>query len=109
MTREIILEGSRCRVGNGRHIEVASHKWLPHAPIFLGPLPSPLYVRDLIDVDTRQWDHGKTQALFALSTRQEILVVPLINLSLLILYFVYPQFACRTPKNPKILFLSMGP
>ena len=38
---------------------MASHNWLLHAPVFLGPPPSPLYVRDLIDDDTRQWDRGK--------------------------------------------------
>lgn len=69
------------RVGDGRQIEVASHKWLTHAPIFINPPPSPLYVRDLIDEDTRRWDRGKLQTLFAPSTQQEILAVPLDNLT----------------------------
>lgn len=33
--RDIIMEGSRWQVDDGRTIEVAKHVWLPHAPIFL--------------------------------------------------------------------------
>ena len=69
MARDILVEGTKWRVGDGWKIEVASHKWLPHAPVFRGPPPSPLYVRDLIDEDTRRWDRGKIQALFAPSTQ----------------------------------------
>ena len=68
MAREILVKGTMWRVGDGRQIEVASHKWLSHAPAFISPPPSPLYVRDLIDEDTRRWDHGKLQTLFAPST-----------------------------------------
>lgn len=68
MAREIIQKGTRWRVGDGRHIEVAAHKWLANAPIFLDSPPNPLFFRDLVDEDTRQWDRGKIQALFAPST-----------------------------------------
>ena len=81
MAREILVKGTKWQVGDGRQIEVASHKWLPHALVFLGPSPSPLYARDLIDKDTRQWDCGKLQALFAPSNQQEILTIPLNNLT----------------------------
>ena len=67
-------------MGDGRHIPVAAHKWLNHDPIFLGSPPNSLFVSDLIDEDTRQWDHGKIQALFAPSTQKEILAIPLNNL-----------------------------
>ena len=53
MARDILVEGTKWRVGDGQKIEVASHKWIPHAPVFRGPPPPPLYVRDLIDEDTR--------------------------------------------------------
>ena len=69
MARDILVEGTKWRVGDGWKIEVASHKWLPHAPVFRGPPPSPLYVRDLINKDTKRWDRGKIQALFAPSTQ----------------------------------------
>ena len=68
-------------MGDGRHIQVTTHKWLTHAPIFLGSPPNPLFVSDLIDEDTRQWNRGKIQALFAPSTQQEILAIPLNNLN----------------------------
>lgn len=68
MAREIIQKGTRWRIGDGRHIEVAAHKWLANAPIFLDSPPNPLIFRDLVDEDTRQWDRGKIQALFAPST-----------------------------------------
>ena len=76
MAREIIWKGIRWRVGDGCHIEVVAHKWLAHDPIFLGFPPNSLFVRDLIDEDTKQWNRGKVQALFAPSTWQEILAVP---------------------------------
>ena len=78
--REIIRKGTRWRVGDGRHIQVAAHKWLNHDPIFLGSPPNSLFVSDLIDEDTRQWYRGKIQALFAPSTQKEILAIPLNNL-----------------------------
>ena len=46
------MEGIKWHVGDGQKIEVASHKWLPHASVFCGPPPLPLYVRDLINKDT---------------------------------------------------------
>ena len=81
IAREIIRKGTRLQVGDGRHIQVTTHKWLTHAPIFLGSPPNPLFVSDLIDEDTKQWDRGKIQALFAPSTQQEILAIPLNNLN----------------------------
>jgi len=34
--KEIICEGSKWGVGDGRTIGVTTHKWLSHKPIFLG-------------------------------------------------------------------------
>ena len=80
MAREIIRKGTRWRVGDGHHIQVAAHKWLNHDPIFLGSPPNSLFVSELIDEDARQWDRGKIQALFAPSTEKEIPAIPLNNL-----------------------------
>ena len=80
MAREMIRKGTRWRVEDGRHIQVAAHKWLNHDPIFLGSPPNSLFVSELIDEDARQWDRGKIQALFAPSTQKEILAIPLNNL-----------------------------
>ena len=35
-TRDVIKEGSKWKVGDGRYIEVSNHKWLTHKRIFLG-------------------------------------------------------------------------
>ena len=59
MASDILVEGTKWRVGDDRKIDVTSHKWLPHALVFCGPLPSSLYVKDLLDKDTRCWDRGK--------------------------------------------------
>ena len=33
--RDLIKEGSKWQVGDGRYIKVSTHKWLTHKPIFL--------------------------------------------------------------------------
>ena len=35
------------------------HKWLTHKPVFLGEIQPNLYVKDLIDSATGQWDREK--------------------------------------------------
>lgn len=64
-------------VGDGWTIGVTTHKWLPHKPIFLGEQQLDLWVQDLIDRDTMQWDREKIFDLFPYSTRMEILSIPL--------------------------------
>ena len=64
-------------MGDGRHIEVSTHKWLPHKPVFLGEDRPTLHVSDLIDATTMQWDRKKIFDLFAHQTRMEILAIPL--------------------------------
>ena len=34
--RELTREGSIWQVGDGRTIEVSTHKWLSHKPVFVG-------------------------------------------------------------------------
>ena len=75
------MEGSRWQVGNGRTIEVATHVWLPHAPIFLQEPTLNMWVCELIDEDTRHWDRGKVLATFAQKTCEEILATPLNNVN----------------------------
>ena len=79
--RDIIMEGSRWQVGDGRTIEVATHVWLPHTPIFLREPTLNMRVCELIDEDTRQWDRGKVLATFAQKTCEEILATPLNNVN----------------------------
>ena len=80
-TRDLIKEGSKWQVGDGRHIEVSTPKWLTHKPIFLGEVQPNLLEKDLIHNATRQWDRDKMFHLFAHKTRMEILQMPLSRLS----------------------------
>ena len=50
--REIIREGSIWKVGDGKKIELSTHKWLSHKPIFLGEAWPTVFVRELMDTDT---------------------------------------------------------
>lgn len=75
--RDIINEGAHWKVGDGRTIGVATHKWLPHKPMFLQDLPSELRVCDLIKEDSRQWDRDKLYAMFNHRTCEDILAIPL--------------------------------
>ena len=75
--KEIICEGSKWGVGDGKTIGMTTHKWLSHKPIFLGEQQLELMVKDLIDGDTGQWDREKIFDLFAYRTCMEIMSIPL--------------------------------
>ena len=75
--RDIIIEGSKWKVGDGRSIGVITHKWLSHEPIFLGEQQPGLMVKDLMESNTMQWDSEKIFDLFAHRTRMEIMSIPL--------------------------------
>ena len=79
--REIIKEGARWKVGNGRSIRVFTHDWLSHSPVPLNEFSLNMRVCDLIDQDTKQWDRGKIYSTFAHQTQTKILVVPLNNIN----------------------------
>lgn len=75
--REVIRKGSMWKVGDGSSIQVSNHKWLPNRPAFLGT-PTPLmYVNELIDRATMQWDREKIFDLFTYRTRMDILSISL--------------------------------
>ena len=79
--REIIKEGARWKVGNGRSIRVFTHDWLSHSPVPLNEFSLNMRVCDLIDQDNKQWDRGKIYSTFAHQTQTKILVVPLNNIN----------------------------
>ena len=79
--REIIKEGARWKVGNGRSIRVFTHDWLSHSPVPLNEFSLNMRVCDLINQDTKQWDRGKIYSTFAHQTQTKILVVPLNNIN----------------------------
>ena len=62
--RDVLKEGAYWRVGDGRHIGVLTHHWLPHRPRFLGKERPDLRVCKLIDSTTKQWDWEKIFDLF---------------------------------------------
>ena len=75
--RERIREGLIWQVGDGRTIEVSTHKWLSHKPMFIGEPRPNLMVSELIDENSRQWNREKLFDLFAYRTRMEIMAIPL--------------------------------
>uniref|UniRef100_A0A7N2MB57 Uncharacterized protein n=1 Tax=Quercus lobata TaxID=97700 RepID=A0A7N2MB57_QUELO len=75
--RNIICEGSKWKVGDGRTIGVSTHNWLSHEAVFLGEQQQGLMVKDLIDGHKKQWDRERIFDLFAHRTRKEILEIPL--------------------------------
>ena len=52
--RDLIREGSRWQVGDGRSIGVFTHRWLTHTPVPLNDAPPDMKVCELIDHDSRQ-------------------------------------------------------
>ena len=81
VARDLIREGSRWQVGDGRSIGVFTHPWLTHTPVPLNDAPPDMKVCKLIDKDSRQWDQGKIDAMFSPQTRNEIMSLPLKNLN----------------------------
>ena len=77
--RDVIFEGSKWEVGDGSRIEVSTHKWISHKPLFLVEIQPNLFVKDIIDTATGQWDREKVFDLFAHRTWMEILQIPLPN------------------------------
>ena len=75
--RDLIREGSIWQVGDGRTIEVSTHKWLSHKPVFIGEPRPNLMVSELIDENSGQWDREKLFDLVAYCTRMEIMAIPL--------------------------------
>lgn len=73
---DIIKEGTRWKVCNGRKIGVFTHGWLSHSPVPLNEVSRYMQVCEVIDQDTRQWDRGKIFATFAHHTQVEILAIP---------------------------------
>ena len=93
--RDIIFNGSKWRVGDGKTVEVYSHKWLSHPPIPLNEHAQDMKVCELLDVESQQWDRGKIETLFAPRTRQEILAVLLDHLNSPDLLIFYKKCSCE--------------
>ena len=79
VARDIIWEGAVMKVGDSRKIQASKHRWLSHKPVFLGEDRPNMFVSDLMDSETKQWDREKIFYLFAYRTRMEILSIPLQN------------------------------
>ena len=57
--RDVILEGTQWRVGDGTKIEVSSLRWLSHKPVFMGEEMLSAKVSEFIDTNTWQWNRLK--------------------------------------------------
>ena len=75
--REVIMEGSRWKVGNGRQIRAESGNWLSHKPTFRREEWPNLRVGDLIDDRAWEWKRTMIAEIFAPKTCEEILAIPL--------------------------------
>lgn len=80
--RDVIRDGLRWRVGNGKSIRVWSDEWIPGqgAGKILSPvrvLPADARVEDLIDVNTRSWDRTLVENIFHSAEASKILRIPL--------------------------------
>ena len=79
--RDLIRNGSRWQVRDGRSIGVFTHPWLSLTLVPLNDAPPDMKVCELINQDPRQWDREKIDAMFSPQTRNEILSLPLKNLN----------------------------
>ena len=79
--RDLIRNGSRWQVRDGRSIGVFTHPWLSLTLVPLNDAPPDMNVCELINQDPRQWDREKIDAMFSPQTRNEILSLPLKNLN----------------------------
>ena len=76
-TRDVILEGTRWRLGDGTKIEVLSSRWLSHKPVFIREEMLSVKVFEFIDTNTWKSNRLKVCETFAPRTRKEILAMPL--------------------------------
>ncbi|KAL0322560.1 UNVERIFIED_CONTAM: hypothetical protein Sangu_1875300 [Sesamum angustifolium] len=80
-TREIIVTGSRWRVGNGDRISVLDDRWLSREPSFwpiqMSPTPTDVKVSALIDRDRMEWKSNLMSELFHPFDFGLILTIPL--------------------------------
>ena len=76
-TRDVILEGTRWRLGDGTKIEVLSSRWLSHKPVFIREEMLSVKVFEFIDTNTWQSNRLKVCETFAPRTKKEILAMPL--------------------------------
>ena len=67
--RDVIIEGSKWKGGDGGRIVVLKHKWLSHKLLFLGELQPNLLVKDLVDPNNGQWDRERVFDLFTHRTQ----------------------------------------
>lgn len=77
--RDVILEGSVWKIGDGTIVEIEKHRWLPRPPCFRRVGARPLLVKELVDEGTKQWDHDKIAHWFEPLTCKDILCIPLNN------------------------------
>ena len=78
--RDVILEGSVWKIGDGTTVEIENHCWLPRTPYFWRVGARPLLVKELVDEGTKQWDCDKIAHWFEPLTCRDILRIPLNNM-----------------------------
>ncbi|KAK7278882.1 hypothetical protein RJT34_23921 [Clitoria ternatea] len=86
--REIIVNGSMWKVGNGEHIKTWGDKWVPHAGYNLihngeeyADLQDLFFVRGIIDPEAKTWGIHKVSTIFNEGERKLIMQIPLCGLN----------------------------
>ena len=77
--RDIVLAGSKWKVGSGALINIFGHQWLPRPPCLCKDGPGLMKVRELVDLETGQWDRAKLAYWFEPHTCADILSIPMPN------------------------------
>ena len=78
--RDIVLAGSKWKVGSGALINIFGHQWLPRPRFLCRDGPGPMKVRELVDLETGQWDRAKLAYWFEPHTCADILSIPMPNM-----------------------------
>ena len=83
--RDILSNGLCHNIRNGWGTCIWEDPWVPEIPIFIPTCPndksnSDVYMANLIDHDSRQWDRGKLFNLFDTETERNILKINLPHL-----------------------------
>ena len=73
-------EGFKWKVGSGALINIFGHQWLPRPRFLCRDGPGPMKVRELVDLETGQWDRAKLAYWFEPHTCADILSIPMPNM-----------------------------
>ena len=79
--RDLLVQGIRWGIGDGRSVKIISDNWIPGFPPAIlkpiSPIPSTATVHCLMDEETGSWNEENVNAFFSPATAAQILQVPI--------------------------------